>query len=249
MNKLTRVVRRPRVGINGAIGRLAVMLLSGAALPLFLAGGAQATVSTWEASATNPPGGGGPVDAAATITTDTNSLIVELSNLEANPSSAAQEFSGIEISFSDAVASLSLTGSTGTLIDIGSDGTFGIDPGTITHWGATLDMGQVLLTTSGSGAPGGKPIDLIIGPPDGVGLYSSANSSITGRNPQIQSTAAFDLLAHGLGPTSVVTGVSFSFGSRPDFRLTGHKIPEPASLTLLGSGLIGLVLYRRRKPV
>jgi len=82
-----------------------------------------------------------------------------------------------------------------------------------------------------------------------MGLYSNANSSITGRNPQLQNTATFDLLAHGLGPTSAVTGVSFSFGSRPDFRLTGHKIPEPASLMLLGSGLIGLALHRRRKPV
>jgi len=88
MDKPNRARRLP-VGTSGAAGRLAVMLLSGAALSLLLAGGAQATVGTWEASAANPAGGGGPVDAEATITTRTNSLIVELSNLEANPTSAA----------------------------------------------------------------------------------------------------------------------------------------------------------------
>jgi hypothetical protein len=65
------------------------MLLSGAAPSLLLAGATQATVNTWEASAANPAGGGGPVDAEAMITTGTNSLIVELSNLEANPTLAA----------------------------------------------------------------------------------------------------------------------------------------------------------------
>ena len=45
MDKPNRARRLP-VGTSGAAGRLAVMLLSGAALSLLLAGAAQATVST-----------------------------------------------------------------------------------------------------------------------------------------------------------------------------------------------------------
>ena len=200
---------------------------------LLLADVAQATVSTWTASGSLS---GLPVEASATITTGTNSLIVSLSNLE-----ASLEISDIEIILSNTSSSVSLTGSTGTLIDVNPGGTFDVDSGPITHWAATLDMGQVLSAAAGNGAPPGHPFDLIIGPPGTSGTYSNANSSIT---THIQNTATFDLVANGLGPTTTVTAVNFSFVS--DAPPGVRRIPEPMSIGLLGTGLIGLAFVRRK---
>jgi hypothetical protein len=108
-------------------------------------------------------------------------------------------------------------------------------------------MGQVLLAAAGPGAPGGQPFDLIIGPPGAGGTYSNANSSTNVHNPHIQDTGTFNLVVNGLGPTTLVNQVTFSFGTGPDFRLAGvQRVPEPMSIVVLGSGLIGLILIRRR---
>jgi hypothetical protein len=155
---------------------------------VLIAGTAQATVMEFMASGT---GGDGPESASATITTGTNSLIVSLSSLEANPTAAGQEVSDIELQLSNTPTSASLpTGGTGTFIDIADGGAVTVTNQTnTTHWGVDLTAGTITLATAGTGSAGGKPIELIIGP----GPYTNANSSITGRNPQIQDTGVFDL--------------------------------------------------------
>jgi PEP-CTERM motif len=128
-------------------------------------------------------------------------------------------------------------------INIIPDNTFNIDPGPIIRSGAALDMGQVVLTTAGTqnGTPGGEPIDPAIGAVGTGGNYNYGNSSIRGGNPQIQNTASFDLVANGLGPTNVVP-------AGPGVRQSSVRhIPEPMSLVLLGTGLIGFAFIRRKR--
>ena len=145
----------------------------------------------------------------------------------------------------------------GTLININSGGSYSVAKGSITHWGASFSSSAdaLCLASASSGtvscAPGGSPYDLIIGPPGPKNLYSNANSSITGRNPQIQDAATFVLMMSGIQSTTQITGVQFEFGT-PDFVLNGHKVPGP----VVGAGVPGLFaacggliawLRRRRK--
>jgi hypothetical protein len=211
---------------------------------LVSAGSAQAFLSTFTASG---PSSNGPVSASATISTTVNSMTISLSDLLANPTSAGQEVSGIQVTFLHAPTSDTLFSEAGQLVTIAS-GTATNTAGPITHWGTVLQSGTIFLATVGTGSQGGQPQDLIIGP----GPYSNANSSIINFNPQISGTGTFKLTAAGLSSGSVITGVEFEFGTTPDLTLAGtltHQIPKPAAVVLFGSGLLGLAAFaalRRR---
>jgi hypothetical protein len=218
---------------GGRLNNLCLGLAGAAALGSLLIGAtAQATVMTFAASGV---GGDGPESASATITTGSNSLIVSLSSLQANPTAAGQEVSDIELKLSNTPTSASLpTGGTGTFIDIAPGGSVTPTSQTnTTHWGVDLTSGTITLATAGSGSVGGKPIELIIGP----GPYTNANPSITGRNPQIEDTGVFDLTVGGITSSTTVTSVVFSFGTGPDSFLPGVPVPAP----LIGHGLFVLL--------
>jgi hypothetical protein len=174
-------------------------------------------------------GGDGPESASATITPGTGSLMVSLSSLISNPTAAGQLVSDIEINLGVVPTSASLASASGTTINIAPGGA--VTPGgAITHWGATVSGGTIFLATAGTGAPGGSPINLIIGP---AGTYPAANPSITGRNPQIQGTGTFDLTVPGITSGTSVNSVVFSFGTGPDSTLPGVVVPAPS----IGRGL------------
>jgi hypothetical protein len=210
------------------------------------------TVTNWTASASNPPGGDGPVSVSAKITESTGTLTVQLTNLEANPTGAGQELSGILITFGTSLTTQtpSIT-ATGSLIDIGSGGTIIPVSGT-PNWGSSVAGTQVCLEAAGNCAPGGKPADMIIGPPGSNNLYSNANPSIVGHEPVIYETATFVLTISGLSATTPITAVQFQFGTGPDFHLGGTPVPGPVvgaglpGLLVMGSGVVAW-LRRRRK--
>jgi hypothetical protein len=231
------------------------LLLTAAAIGVASGLVARADTITFTGSGT---GGDGPESASATITTGTNSLTVALSSLTANPTAAGQEVSGIFITLSSTpTSSPILSSASGTLIDIAPGGAVTPDGGTIDHWGTSLSGATVCLETAGTCAQSHTPVDLIIGP----GPYTNANPSITGRNPQIQDTGTFVLSLNGIDSNTMVTGITFEFGTGPDSHITCSAVPgatpmcspavintpEPSPLALLGTGALGLAGVIRRR--
>jgi hypothetical protein len=230
--------------VAGALGALSMAMVAG-----------HASAATFTYTATGS-GGDGPEHAQAVITTGANSITVALTSLIVNPTAAGQEVSGIQITLAGGPSTVVLTSATGQLINM--DGSTATNvAGNPTHWGAGLSGGSIFLATAGAGAPGGKPIDLIIGAGNHATDYDNANPSITGRNPQIDGTGNFLLTLTGASSPQI-TGVKFLFGTGPDNSLTGvcaagcGAVPEPASwaMLILGFGPAGAAMRRRRlRPV
>src|SRR5215470_4537499 len=200
------------------------LLMAGLAMSfvLLLTSAAQAISMSFTASGV---GGDGPESASATVATGAGTVTVMLSSLITNPTAAGQLVSDLEINLGVVPSSASLASASGTTINIAPGGA--VTPGgAITHWGATVSGGTIFLATAGTGAPGGSPINLIIG----SGPYTNANSSITGRNPQIQNTGTFNLTTAGVTAATPINSAVFEFGTGPDSTLPGVPVPEFFSL-------------------
>jgi hypothetical protein len=221
------------------------LMSAGVAGAVIAAGGAQAATYSFS---------DGTV-AAGTINTTTG--IVTLTDLVVNPVGAASLISGLIIDFSTPLGTVSLTSSSGQLLDISSN-TGSFVGGTIDHWGVATSGSQLALAAAGTGSPGGTPHDLIIGPGTGTSQlgYSNANASITNNHqPSIWETGTFALSGiSGL----IVSSVEFEYGTGPDSNsglLTPHSptggnestTPLPGALPLFASGFAVLGLFSKRR--
>jgi len=79
----------------------------------------------------------------------------------------------------------------------------------------------------------------------------TGNAAVTGGNPLIQNSVTFLLtgIPVGFDPSTAITNVSFQYGTaltEPNVPPTGTPVPEPSTMLLLGSGLLGLWGFRRK---
>jgi PEP-CTERM motif-containing protein len=196
-----------------------------------------------------------PVAATATFTTSNGDILVELLNSIVDPTSVAQNISGIGFTVGDATAG-SLTTSSGAQRTIAGNGSFTDGAIGSTDWLFSFGGGGIFNLTA-LGASG--PDQTIVGAPNASGLYGSANGSIAANaphNPFLGETASFSLSGVGVTELSTITNVVLFFGTGSvpvplaecsDGCGPTATVPEPMSLLLLGSGLIGLTWSVRNR--
>jgi hypothetical protein len=212
-----------------------------------LAGAAQATSFTFTVT-------GGCSEACsgtAVITPGAGTLTVVLTDTQANPHSAGDLLSSIEITPSGGPGTTTGLTQAGQLITVTSNtGPYGTSPGPPTHWGVGVEGSQIVLETAGPFAVGGKPINMIIGPPNGSGNYSNGNASVVDGqfSPYINGTGTFVISDSAITAATTIAGVTFDFGTAPDTFLPGVPVPEPSSFALLGLGFMtSAAFYQWRK--
>lgn len=195
--------------------------------------------------------GGEAVSAEVVFTTGAGTIGITLRDLLVNPHDVGQLLSDLSFHIAGVTGNLSgsLTSSSGLERTVAGGGSFTNGSVVAAGWLLTGGTGGTLTLDDLNGGAG--PAHVIIGPPGGA-TYTNANASIAGNgphNPFLAGDVTFTLSVAGVTAASSIDNVLFSFGTTSGVTAPGRltPVPEPVSLLLLGSGLVAVGAWGRKR--